>query len=1060
MALTTAKGSAGYLNRAFNDANASTSTFTTNVADLTASEIAAANKFDDASLTDAALAKKVLTNMGLLPTTNTSIAALEPALADYFATTGKGNRGFVVLQLSRIIADKTGDATYGTAATAWNTEVNDSIASSTGDLTTSATDVLTGSASDDIFTAINSALSAAKTLNATDKISGGSGNDVLNISSTTDWGGFTTGSLALVETVNFTNTTSSAQNFNAVGASDVKTFNIVGAEAGVETLNNLPTGVATIGVTSVPTGTLTTSFAEGAAETSTTAITDAVALNLTNVGASTTTSSLTVNLGSIETVNITSVATGINQITLGGSLTSVTATGAGALTVFNLPADVKSFDASAVTGVVKMTQSGTNTAGALKTIKTGSASDTLTLAMADLAANATIDMGAGSADAVTMSAALGGSVEYTMTGVETLNFTTVNASQTLQVSGAKTTGLSTVSMTSATDSAVNMVNMGATDLTFNSKGVTDDNLTHTSDNTGNATVSFARVGTTAATESPLGDYTFSGAAGVLTVTAGVYINNAGSVISAPKATSLVINGTSQTNALGTTQYTTQDAQITADKAKTVTITSGGYFGAAAGASNTISVPKATEGTVTTGEFASYIEMNAPLMTKLTTTSTGTADFASSTLTTLQTLDVTATKGAVTFGNLAAASSVVLAGPGTTSAVTLGNLGGDNDTDLSISASGFKAGFDVGNIVVSAGYDVSATVTAMKGNVDFDDVNTTGSKADDVSITAVSVDGTVDVGAIYATGDVVVNATNATGAATIGSAYGQTVKLDVRGSASTSTIAATQYAETSADISVNELAAARTGSGYTIAATTLTAATTKALAVKFNGGINQDNLTINGASTTTSITVTGDLGAGTEEVAINATAATAKTVDLSGLLKYETSTIRTGAGADTIVGGAGADIIVGGAGADTMTGGAGNDVFVINSGDSSSTAPDTIVDFLDGDSISFGGQTVSKAIQDVVASATVATINPTLGVATFGLTSAANKETFAQVYALVDAAISTDGASALFSFGGSTYLFISQDTTGDAVVKLTGVAIPATSATAIVVQTTGLGGFGA
>jgi hypothetical protein len=239
MALTTAKGSAGYLNRAFNDANASTSTFTTNVADLTASEIAAANKFDDATLTDAALAKKVLTNMGLLPTTNTSIAALEPALADYFATTGKGSRGFVVLQLSRIIADKIGDATYGTAATAWNTEVNDSIASSTGDLTTAVTDVLTGSASDDIFTAINSALSSLKTLNATDKISGGSGTDVLNISSTTDWGGFTTGSLALVETFNFTNTTSSAQNFNAVGASDVKTFNIVGAEAGVETLNNL-----------------------------------------------------------------------------------------------------------------------------------------------------------------------------------------------------------------------------------------------------------------------------------------------------------------------------------------------------------------------------------------------------------------------------------------------------------------------------------------------------------------------------------------------------------------------------------------------------------------------------------------------------------------------------------------------------------------------------------------------------------------------------------------------------------------------------------------------------
>jgi hypothetical protein len=249
-------------------------------------------------------------------------------------------------------------------------------------------------------------LATAKTLNATDKISGGAGNDVLNISSTTNWGGFTTGSVADVETVNFTNTTSSDQSFNAVGTSGVTTFNIVGTQAGVDSLTNLPTGVATIGVTSVPSGTLATSFAEGAAETSTTAITDAVALNLTDVGASTATSSLTVNLGSFETANITSsvtTATGINQVTLGGSLTSITATGAGALTIGDIPAGVKSFDASAVTGAVKLTQGGTNTAATLKTIKTGSASDTLTLAMADLAANASIDMGAGSADAITCS---------------------------------------------------------------------------------------------------------------------------------------------------------------------------------------------------------------------------------------------------------------------------------------------------------------------------------------------------------------------------------------------------------------------------------------------------------------------------------------------------------------------------------------------------------------------------------------------------------------------------------------------------------------------------------
>jgi len=1078
----TVQSSAAALNRAFNNANATPTAFAATVADLTAGTQAAANKFDVATLSDLALSTQVLTNMGILPSTVTEVKALEAALADYFAGPGKGNRGFVVLQLAEILSGFAAtDVFYGAAATAWNAEVAASVADATSTtvaLTTGTTDNVVGSSADDIFTAVSAALAATKTLNATDKIDGGAGNDVLKVDLSTAWDGFTSGSVQNVETIEITNSSSAiARNFVATGITGAKTIT-VNAAGGNVPITELATGVTAINLSNLATptaaATFSTGFVAAAPETLTTSTSDAVALGLNAVGS---TEIATVTLAGFETLNVT--ATGSNNVTFGGTdARTINLNSAAAITVNNVSTATTTFDASGSAGAVTVTTSNAADA-ALKTLKTGAGDDTATVVLGDLTGNATVSGGAGSKDNLKLSAAATRSVELNMSGFETL--TLGNIAGAIVLSGAKTTDLATVALTGVSTgvtgvaASVDLANMGAKNLTFNSNGATAATAVVTSDHTGTTNINFvtALTATTKADATTIGSipqaqFTADSATGALVVDVGAYIDSsttATPAISAAKASSVALTVNSGTSATGV-EKTKWDGKITAPLASSVSITNNGTLTTGA----EVEAVKATSATVVNGTTAGVLELDVDKATtvSITTgadlnllTSTAASDFQS-----VDTLTVVSNNGTTTLPALPKASSVTLSGTGTLAkvemlAVAIGGSAG-NDYNLGLTATGLKAGFNLGQIQVAAGYNVDLNLAGVTGGINLSDINVTGTRGKDVTITANGVGGAFDVGAIYATGNVTVNASSVVGNATVGDVYGDNITVNLSNSGVTSLLGSQTSsiveAKTSANITIHELTD-KTTDTYTINA----AANSKNLAVTFNGGIVADTVNITGVTGQTGITVTGNLGAGNDVITVTSTASTvAQTISLAGATNYTSSTIYSGSGADVITGGEGADTIYASAGADTFDGGAGADVFVFQANTSTVLSVDTINNLGSTDQITSAGALTTL---QTVAIAGIATTNAEAaaisdkGVATFTHLAATFYDTFAEKVALIDATTLADGKSVFFTDAGSTYLFIGDESsTYDVVIKLTGVSIP--TAAVVAGATTGITAFAA
>jgi len=1104
------QSSAAALHRAFNGANPTPSAFAASVVSLTADTRAAAKSFDDGVLSDLALSTKVLTNMGILPSSVTEVKALEVALADYFTASGKDSRGFVVLQVAEILSGITATTDplfvfYGAAATSWNTAVNAVVASAPiSAFTSGAADIVAGTALADIFSAATSTLTSANTLSATDIVDGGAGDDTLNVTLNTDFTGFTSGSSVNIETISLTNAAQAARVYNAKGITGATTF-AIDANDQQFTLSGL-TSIPALKLSNQNGSTARAFDVEFAAASIPTGSSDAMSIELKDVGraavSATTTApavtvqASTVTLSNIEIANVTTAGTTVDAA-FGGTLKTINLAGSAATTIASTPTTLTAFDASTSTGAVTASLTTGGTAGRITSIKGGTAVDKITADVVDLAANATIAGGVG-ADVLTLNGSAGGTKQYVMSDLETVTFGVTGA---LTFSGLKASGLTTVSSGSSNTQQVTLVAMGASPLEIKSSGSTVNAGAITTDSTGNVTISHSAASATLAAattaDAPLADYTAAEAAGVLTVNVGSFVDNTGSTVTANKASSVVINTTSgKTTDTAATQKTVLGGSVDAAKATSIAITSAGLIASSQGTAYTVNAAEATTATVNQGTDAAFLKLNTAKLQTLDVTSGNSFDLTGSTLTVLASVKADVAKGTFTLPNLATASSVTVTGAGTTTAApsiaSLGTLGQTSNTyGLTLTASGLAGGLTATNVTGGNGYTTNIDVSGVKANsgtttaVSLQAIG--GSSAGAVTLNAKGVVGavsmtTVDsVGAISITasptktftmtnvtsagnaGNVDVNLDGTVGAVKIGEFTGNTVTVkasDTIGGVKDAANAVNKFvvsAKSGANIEVS-----------TLEASTITinsSSTSTGLAVALKGGSFVDTVTVNGVTGTTSLVLTGDLGLGTDSVTVNGqnyNGTATQTISLTNLNNYDVSSLTGSNGKDVIVGSSGRDNIVGGRGQDTLTGGAGKDVFSFIAGDSSVSTPDTITDFTfgsSGDTIAWGSGAIRSGNGNVTGAGITINAN---SVVSFATTPA----DIAAAVTAVSTGLATAGDFALFTFGGVSYAFISDGdaaaTTNDVVVILTGVTLPTTQLTAgtdTADAATGLTGFG-
>ena len=483
---------ATHLYQAFYGQAPSNALYNSYLADMTAngqSAFAATLASNFSTMGDAALALRILTNLGITAATVTATGEYTKLLADLttlFAAYPT-MRGQVILNATNLFANLESDHTYGAAAATYNNQalanftyanntantapgtasIPDPIVGSTFTLTTGADTTFAATERNDSFVSLiglDGLAANGTTFNAGDVLDGKGGTDSLSVSiSGTNTGAVNTTAVTMsnIENVSVSNYQTADANDNTINFASVSGVSKISLTSSASTGDTFFTNVRAI---------VTAEMANGAGDlgisysaTAVAGAADAQTLNLSGqTGGEFTTND-------VETLTIAS-GTAANTVKVTGQYTGITVTGDQNLTLTEGTTNtLTSVNAAALTGKLAFT---TDDVTAIA-VTGGSGNDTVTLGSTFTAAD-TVDGGAG-ADSLSVAVTVTSATLAKVSNVETLVVTGGN-SVTLATNVSPTTfTVSDASASTVTFStgytAASTVNLGVTDSIVNSANV-------------------------------------------------------------------------------------------------------------------------------------------------------------------------------------------------------------------------------------------------------------------------------------------------------------------------------------------------------------------------------------------------------------------------------------------------------------------------------------------------------------------------------------------------------------------------------------------------------------
>lgn len=733
---------------------------------------------------------------------------------------------------------------------------------------TTAVDVIEGTSGNDFIEGVSSSLSSEKTLNPADEIDGAEGTDTADFTMKGSFAGFSgDGFMKNVEKVNLISESNIARDFDATGVTGVEEYAIDATKASVN-LKDLGDLDASISLSNLAKGTFSVAYATDI----TAGTADVQALAFNNVG---TVDDADTDANEEQVVGVT--IAGVEELNVAAAGDNVVSFTAAATEDMTIEGD-GNLKMTVVPAALKTLDASAATgdldidltaAADVTLVSLGAGDDTLTLGTGDVTKNAELSGGAGNN---TLEVAASGTVQFVQSGFQTLELANTVA---LTYSATNASDIETIVVGDAATASTTFANLGSADYAV--EAVDNNNgLTLTTDHSGTTTLTIA---------------------------------DADATEDAPATNDTIFSfGKSATVDMTVAENMTATGNVTATKASSVDINIQGTV-----TGSTLAAAAATGIVVSAVENDSTLVLNTAKATDLNVTAAADLDLTTSTLTALESLTVNTDADFDLSGvALAALATATLEGEGS---VELNNLGA----------------------ITQDGYAITVTATGLSGadtaGAQALEVGSINTKGQDITVDASGVLGEVTIGAISAVngattgGNVIVDLDGVGDDFTLSTVEGNNVTIDAGGALGTTTYDDIDVANTLTLVGAELVANDWTAGGVGVNATG------ESLTANITGGIDNDTLTIvtADANDTADITVSGDLGIGTNTVTIDASleADVAVTIDASGLTNVTTANLLGGAEADTIKGTDGNDTIVTYGESDTLTGGDGTDTFAIN-----------------------------------------------------------------------------------------------------------------------------------